>query len=136
MLDEQRKPETHVPTSPAQAMRDVRERYEVKQIYPDGYAVWQVRDLLEGIENFPEMFRGPRAECQAWIDDRAAEAANAARWQPIETAPRDGRFVFVSDSGTAIMACWEGTVWLDWASYPFHPTHWMPLPQPPAGDAT
>lgn len=67
----------------------------------------------------------------------ALEVADAAAWQPIETAPKNGsRFMFTNGHiiGTGLMMgrtphfaadSWQGernTV----------PTHWRPLPEPPA----
>jgi hypothetical protein len=58
-------------------------------------------------------------------------------WQPIKTAP----------AGRDILLCWAGTSemrvgydngrgWLcDGVSFDAEPTHWMPLPEPPAGGA-
>jgi len=57
-----------------------------------------------------------------------------ANWQPIETAPKDGRWILVARDDM------QGVVWWNknsdhWAlaplSYFDRPTHWMPLPQPP-----
>lgn len=58
------------------------------------------------------------------------------RWQPIETAPRDGPILAVetSEHGADVPAVVE---WRDgWRSYDdrsvvLQPTHWMPLPEPP-----
>jgi hypothetical protein len=65
-------------------------------------------------------------------------------WQPIETAPRDGRWVLgywpaCSFEGRIIPMKWydssylDGPYWLDAAdSRDFtQPTHWMTLPNPP-----
>ena len=64
------------------------------------------------------------------------------QWQPIETAPKDGRPVIVRlDEGEIIVARFSrdkiGTGWWDehanscqsWADA--NATHWMPLPDPP-----
>jgi hypothetical protein len=66
--------------------------------------------------------------------ERAERAEAALQWRPIETAPRDGTFVLTrspygqvcqdfADSNSSEIICqsWSG-----------NPTHWMPLPPPPA----
>ncbi len=64
----------------------------------------------------------------------------SVRWQPISTAPRDGReiLIWVPESefepGYATSARWGGAHWEDNAGLPLwvdNPTHWMPLPPPP-----
>lgn len=50
-------------------------------------------------------------------------------WQPIETAPKDGRVVLLCDQ--------MGNRWTDSSHWHIKngcglpPTHWMPLPEPP-----
>lgn len=69
------------------------------------------------------------------------------KWQPIETAPRDGTRILAtwaytwSQSGVHIEACefgesggWFYTYDGDAPSTP--PTHWMPLPEPPEQEQT
>jgi len=55
-------------------------------------------------------------------------------WQPIETAPKDGRSVLVADAKYKTIGInfwcnyendWDRESDLVW------PTHWMPLPEPP-----
>lgn len=74
----------------------------------------------------------------------ALAAYEAALWQPIDTAPRDGTrvLVFAPPSGSEYPAMvqrvdwWRDGGW--WQMRPGHPyTHWRPLPTPPeeASDA-
>lgn len=77
-------------------------------------------------------------------------------WQPIETAPKDGRDILVYREGLCYVAVWEQT-WQRWMVRTERipgerdaavcleqvgfgsmivargPTHWMPLPAPPEG---
>lgn len=72
-------------------------------------------------------------------------------WQPIETAPKDGTEIDVwaknadghqrriTDVCWSRMGDWDGTDFDGWTGmYPerfcakYEPTHWMPLPEPPA----
>lgn len=56
-------------------------------------------------------------------------------WQPIETAPKDGRHILVYSNDRIISAYWSFSA-EDWAEV-LHgdimhsPTHWQPLPKPP-----
>ena len=63
-----------------------------------------------------------------------------ADWQPIETAPKDGAWVFLywrSMSLTLypLVAFWEGEDWQTVGDFGLvggdTPSHWMPLPAPP-----
>ncbi len=59
-------------------------------------------------------------------------------WQPIETAPKDGRNIFIfipQEFNTGIYtAWWSRDHWCSidssWIGRDL-PTHWMPLPNPP-----
>jgi hypothetical protein len=61
-------------------------------------------------------------------------------WQPIETAPKDGREILgavgQSYQGGVVVIQWSDGLdaWLDWDRDFWEPTHWMPLPAPPTGD--
>jgi len=66
-----------------------------------------------------------------------------SEWQPIETAPRDGRDiqVYCKDTGEQFVAfwfsprdCWCYAKWRDGGIVVCKPTHWMPLPEPPEDD--
>ena len=85
-------------------------------------------------------------ECVALCDHalaalrREPAATEGAGWQPIETAPKDGRAIQLvsgnwqtTGSWHKAYQCWttNGPVY---SKYPAdeQPTHWMPLPAPPA----
>lgn len=69
-----------------------------------------------------------------------------SEWQDIETAPKDGTNVILAVAGCeeSAEAHWNGEHWVGCSSEveytdPYdnvgvfeHPTHWMPLPKPPA----
>jgi hypothetical protein len=65
-----------------------------------------------------------------------------SEWQPIETAPKDGTPVdlWTAEDGRFADACWNSTrrrwetQWERLANSV--PTHWMPLPPPPAAEET
>ncbi len=66
-------------------------------------------------------------------------ASPASPWQPISTAPKDGTHILAwRDSGIGMMRWRErrgdtGGFWDEWhVKRPSEPTHWMPLPDPPA----
>lgn len=68
---------------------------------------------------------------------RAAIVATS-EWQPIETAPEDGTPILAwSDEGVSYV-CWGlNGIWTFFQNhrgdkFHFRPTHWMPLPTPPA----
>lgn len=67
-----------------------------------------------------------------------------SEWRPIETAPKDGTWVLVCGNGWDVQMAWfalnrriNKAYWknsLEWDDYDLadkHPTHWMPLPEPP-----
>lgn len=59
-------------------------------------------------------------------------------WQPIETAPRDGRAHLLFTRGYAVLGYWHRPS-SRWESLPnweaIEPTHWQRLPPPPIGGA-
>lgn len=78
------------------------------------------------------------------------------RWRSIETAPKDGTHILACDASTRYDAWWTfmqrpPTVVHWWSNpgeegfytsvnevepqVPFSPTHWRPLPAPPAGES-
>jgi len=91
-----------------------------------------------------EIWPAPQYDALARWNRRADRSARPAVevWQPIETAPKDGTFVLcVEPSGHRHIMQWytpslapEGGFWrARVADGPgWHPTHWQPLPAPPA----
>lgn len=81
------------------------------------------------------------AECEHWprtstLDALLCEAAAfvvAHSWQPIETAPRDGREVILARN-KPYTGRWDERDygWKDSRSHYRDPTHWMPMPMPPS----
>lgn len=66
-------------------------------------------------------------------------------WQPIETAPRDGTWVILHTAAGGVQPGYWGPTYFGynpaWVQYAHRseaeeiigePTHWMPLPAPPA----
>jgi hypothetical protein len=70
----------------------------------------------------------------------AVEANCVPKWQPIDTAPKDGtKILAYTNDGykfPLVSQCvWDDGWWPDvWESpeNPIEPTHWMPLPSAPA----
>lgn len=64
-----------------------------------------------------------------------------AKWEPIETAPKDGTQILMwRDGRKPFVGHWyEWPMWKDWSEHGIRlkdmhaPTHWMPIPDPPAG---
>jgi hypothetical protein len=58
-----------------------------------------------------------------------------SEWQPIETAPRDGRTILVRQGDWAPHHAYWRKECHEWWAIEYHgcprPTHWMPLPAPP-----
>lgn len=57
-------------------------------------------------------------------------------WQPIETAPKDGKKILVLAAPGIYIAWWSDGNWEDHqrmfnGGAALKPTHWMPLPAPP-----
>ena len=66
--------------------------------------------------------------------------ARAPHWESIDTAPKDGTRILIADVAYVTQGFWDretedegGQCWRednpDWERA--HPTHWMPLPDPP-----
>ena len=57
-------------------------------------------------------------------------------WQKIETAPKDGKRVLLSQHGAVFIGLYDTRNCMGWTldkcTYVPHVTHWMPLPDPPS----
>lgn len=71
------------------------------------------------------------------IDD-AISKLRAMEWQPIETAPRDGSIILLHEMGRVAAGYLRESSNDIWVEPDFgndlhiNPTHWIPLPSPPA----
>lgn len=55
------------------------------------------------------------------------------QWQQIESAPKDGTEILVWDGFNRMVSSFiEPAGWVSWSLCAEEPTHWMPLPVPPA----
>lgn len=60
-----------------------------------------------------------------------------SEWQPIETAPKDGIDILVSNGERTSVAYYDRRWWIvSWTVefLNFDPTNWMPLPLPPGDE--
>lgn len=76
-----------------------------------------------------------RLERIAALEARVRELEGERGWRPIETAPKDGTTVLARQGNwAAFHTYWNGDSWSP-VEYngSFRPTHWQPLPLPPAG---
>jgi hypothetical protein len=81
------------------------------------------------------MTKNESAERLFFRRQEAKRMQQIAGWQPIETAPKDGRSVLIFVAGEVSLAHYSGSHWYDdegmRADEYFEPTHWMTLPDPP-----
>lgn len=62
---------------------------------------------------------------------RPSPDETTAEWQPIETAPKDGRWLLLGSATNCFMGYWEFGEWKDQRDAVRDPTHWRPLPAKP-----
>jgi hypothetical protein len=78
----------------------------------------------------------PNCEAQAAENERL-------QWQPIDTAPKDGTTILGWECDEILLVAYcvdDKWIWMnfmsDHTSWSPNPTHWMPLPAPPASGPT
>ena len=89
-------------------------------------------DDLKCIEELKDkLARSDRKEIEA-VYRRLGELEAKHQWQPIETAPRDGRrLILLYGPSRFPQVAYSNTWWTAGFSAENKPTHWMPLPKPP-----
>jgi hypothetical protein len=127
-------------------MTDIVERLRGNAIGNPARIPWPHR-LLHDAADYIEAQRGALKARNDSIVKQAEQIDKlraALEWQPIETAPKNGKDILVAAPGfTPELAWWDAEdVWLkgwhcgggrsDTYGPSFEPTHWMPLPAPPA----
>lgn len=79
----------------------------------------------------------------AVVGEPSSDRAASEGWQPIETAPKDGREILIAIGGVVRTAWWGDAEycrsaktynrgWTNGPSHGFRPSHWQPLPSAPA----
>lgn len=111
----------------------------------------EAADFLRDVDTGHGMIRELRDIIKQWrtkaeVAEARLVSANPFQWQPIETAPKDGCFVLGAfydereEEWDIDMICWSdyGNGRAEWeahggaASAHWSPSHWMPMPRPPA----
>lgn len=73
------------------------------------------------------------AAIRAWNTRPALLRDAGDGWLPVESAPRDGRAVILAHmGGKPYIGNWFHDTWMDERGLSRGPSHWRPLPQPPA----
>lgn len=102
----------------------------------DGYVGWWI---VQGVNMIADLRHCENAEAHA---REIVDAHNAARWQPIETAPKDGTLLigFVPESALYEVIfirhyededCWRHDMGNETVPMDVEPTHWMAIPDRP-----
>lgn len=77
------------------------------------------------------------SRCIAIVQQASIDTAMASDWQPIETAPKDGRRLWLYEPSYGYEGWWHTdfprgeAYWMDDADSEPQPTHWRALPAPP-----
>ena len=100
------------------------------------------KKMIQHIQDLHRGFQGVQSEDDAQVQAICDFALSALdrEWRPIETAPKDGKVVIcmrADDRSLPWGAYWrtyfDGSKgWSNESGDETRPTHWMPLPAPPA----
>ena len=102
------------------------------------HALKTIEDLIKERDQWHEYFntrsslwREEKTRANKLEKERDQLKAELERyqWQPIRTAPRDGRELWGFGEGQQFVVNREDDLWCN--VYGFNTTHWMPLPSPP-----
>jgi len=94
----------------------------------------ETRRVLISGGNVPQNEADRSRQSRAALESALRVALTPMGWQPIETAPKDGRhlILLLTPSGFPQVA-YSNTWWTAGFSVECKPTHWMPLPAAQAG---
>jgi hypothetical protein len=107
----------------------------------------QINALVTEMSELKDEVEYHKADAKKW----ALQALKFDKWEPIDTAPKDGRYLMVGNEDGVWVACFTptfqsgfqpGNPWISLMlnhrhiekvkrNYSSVPTHWMPLPAPP-----
>lgn len=100
-----------------------------------------------------EVGAAAQAAISAMPDNKLVSNTEVVGWQPIEAAPKDGTTVWIGNPSSVCPAYFYLDAWRNWFKGPrfenarqggnafapeevwFEPTHWQPVPRPPAAIA-
>jgi hypothetical protein len=132
-------------TQPTGQAVDASQPAPAKRVYPGGASslAAQIDKAREEVASWSKEKRAMmRLEGPVEVSRTPAPAA-PSDWQPIETAPKDGTEILGhTQTCGALVLYWNTTTadyeyWSDGMSmHQRAPTHWMPLPAPPAAIAS
>ncbi len=117
---------TEIETRKAQALDVLKDTADLLKQYAENHMKKEPPDVEKAKRNFDAHNK------MLWAIIALSPAPD--KWQTMETAPRDGTYIFVgfrSPDGywNCDMTRWDGDGW--WQHRQRNPTHWMPLPPPP-----
>lgn len=97
-------------------------------------ALTELEKLLTHIER-----GGPLRQCIAQAREaltllRETPPASTGQWLPIESAPKDGQWLLLTDGDECEICRWDSPYWELRGGGLFDATYWMPLPPAPSGE--